>query len=553
MNRHITALLIMALGLASLESALAAPRSYTLSGTIPGAAGYAVMLVQKSGTTKSVTLKSSGAFSFKNLKLTDLKDASLQLIDANGRYGGPIVLATKGRFASTTFSGKATKASDFSLGRLVLRSGYASVKQNQLSKTVYATPRVPAVGGKPSGAGELGLVAKSRSSRGSGAEVNSAGAIILNDSNPGSDPDSDGIPSAFDADDDGDLILDSSDKDSAGTDVPMTGLFFDFRRTLNAHVRSGLTDEVIDAVVAGENVFSLTFFISLSNRQSNITGGYVECDDSLTYCRRNNPLAFHGGVSESGAEFRNKPWKDLLTSSGYPRMEKINLGGFAAIVASIQPRVGRSVFRPGDVYRINLTAGNSVASTRSFSLAPYFVSVPALKEYDAGFGTVAVDYGSLTESSGSIPGLWGNPIVLSSAGTLTLTFWRPQRQALRSDETGFYDWGNLNYGVIFGDAQASCAGLYSNVPSDLEEDPDGLGTGNSPFPSQGAKLSPLRDKRLDRTANANNTITFTVNLKQCATRAGLSAGEHSINLRAAGETVTGGESSAAQMIRVQIP
>jgi len=44
-----------------------------------------------------------------------------------------------------------------------------------------------------------------------------------------------------------------------------------------------------------------------------------------------------------------------------------------------------------------------------------------------------------------------------------MTFWRPQRAAIRSDESGYYDWGNLNYGVTVGNIQATCAGLFSNV------------------------------------------------------------------------------------------
>lgn len=537
----------------SSAPALAAPSSFTLSGSISGANGYAVLLVQRDGTTRSVNLNRSGAFAFRNLKLSQLTGASLQLVDSDGRYGGPVVLATKGSSASISFSGKAQRSSDFNLGRITLRSGYATLKRNQLKSLVYTKPRIPAPGGKPAGAGELGLVANSQlCSNSTGITVCGNVAPLAANDNPGSDPDNDGIPSAFDADDDGDLILDASDPDSAGTDTPYTGLNFDFRRTLNAHVRSGLSDEVIDGVIGGENVFALTFFISIPSN-SPINGGYIECDDALTYCRRNTPLGFYGGLMESSDEFRNKPWSDLLTPQGYPRMEQLNLTGGTAIVASIQPRVGRAVFRPGDTYRLNLTSGSRVVSTRSLALAPYFVSVPAMKEYNAGFGAVAVDYGSLTENSGSIPGLFGNPIVLSGAGTLTLTFWRPQRQALRSDESGFYDWGNLNYGVIIDQAQATCAGYYSGLPSDLVEDPNALAPGGSPFANQGAKLSPLRDQQLDRLADSANTFTFTVDLKACATRAGLGSGEYSVSLRAAGEPVTGGESAAVQAFRVQIP
>ncbi len=526
-------------------SVVAAPKSYNINGKLKGGKGYAVLLVQQSGATQRASVKKSGVFGFKKLSLSVLKGSSLQLTDSKGRYAGPVVLGAKGSRASITFSGKAPTGSAFELGTVTVKSGYAILKKKQLGAAVYATPTVRTRAGKPIGAGSLGLVAAS--TRGASIQAASTDA--------GSDADRDGVPSAFDADDDGDLILDSADPDSQGTDIPYTGLVFDFRRTLNAHVRSGLSDEAIDAVVSGENVFALTFFFSLSDREAGIDGGFIECADSLTYCRRNSPLAFYGGVSESTSEFRNRPWSELLTSAGYPRMERISVGSFPAIVASIQPRVGRDVFRPGDMYQVNLTQGSTVRSTRSLALAPYFVSIPAIKEYDAGSGAVTVDYAAVSPTSGSIPGTSsGDPIVLSPSGLLTVSFWRPQRQALRGDESGYIDWGNLNYGLVIDDAQATCAGLYTlPTGSDLSEVPDALGTGGSPLAQNGAKLSPLQDSQGDRATDPSNLLTFTVDLSACLNRAGLAHGTYRVSLRAAGAPVTGGEISAVQSVTVTVP
>lgn len=524
--------------------ALAAPKTYTLNGRLQGKAGFVVMLVEQSGRTRSVPLKQSGNFSFKKLALKTLRNASLQLIDKNGRYAGPVVLGTKGAKASIRFSGKAPSAAAFELGKLTLKSGYATLKKNKLLKSVYLPPTIPTIDGKPSGAGELGLVAAP------------AGIVSIRaaEDAPGADPDRDGVPNAFDVDDDGDLVLDATDPDSQGAEIPYTGLNFRFFDTRNAHVGAGLSDEIIDAIVAGENIFSLTFFIALAPEQSNIDGGHVVCDDALTYCRRNNPLGFYGGIVESSPSFRNRPWADLLTIDGYPRMEKIDLSGGSAIVASIQPRVGGAVFRPGDVYQVNLTQGSTVRQTRSLALAPYFVSIPALERYntaptDPEASDVTVDY----SNASAIPGnSTGNPIILSSEGLLRVRFWRPQREPIRSDETGYYDWGNLNYGLIIEQAQATCAGLYSDLEG-VTEASNSLGTGGSPFANQGAKLSPLVDNTGDRRANIANTIAFTVDLKTCLARAGLSPGTYTIPLRAAGTPVTGGEISAVQTFVVQIP
>ncbi len=534
---------LLSLIFTQISGATAATTSYNMSGKVVGGAGYSVLLVFKDGATKSIKLGNSGNFSFRKLKLNKMKGASLQLVDSNGRYAGAVVLGKKGSKVSTTFSGKINNAAGYTLGKIILNSGYATVKTKP-NASVITRPNIPAVNGRPIGAGEYGLV-----------QTVSAGAIrarATSESNPGADDDLDGIPNAFDVDDDGDLILDASDEDSHGLDIPYTNLVFDFRRTLNAHVRDGLTDDVIDDVVSSENTFSLTFFFSLPP-ESQVDGGYVVCDDALVYCRKDDPLGYYGGISESNDDFKNHPWNELLTSDGYPRMESINLSFGRAIVASIQPRVSGSQFRPGDVYQVRLTQGDAVASTRSLALAPYFVSIPAMKEYDAGFGTVQVDYDSVTPDSGSIPGMQGNPIVLSNSGLLTISFWRPQRAALRSDESGFYDWGNLNYGLVLDQAQATCGGLYSAVSGDLVEDSTPLGTGDSPFANQGANLSPLRDQQGDRAADAENTVSFTVDVKTCATRAGLGAGTYNFSLRAAGEEVTGGQVSAVQSISIQVP
>jgi hypothetical protein len=531
--------------LGAFSNAIAAPTTYNLSGKITGASGYRVMLVRKNGVTKEVTLGSSGAFSFKKLSASELRGASLQLVDGDGRYAGPVVLARKGSKVSTTFSGKVANTSALTLGKVTLKEGYATLRKAPLA-SVYNRPNIFAEAGKPVGAGEMGLADT--------ASISSVQIRAEGDQNPGADGDRDGIPSAFDADDDGDLVLDGSDPDAEGLDIPYTSLFFDFRRTLNAHVRDGLTAERVNNVVGGENSFALTFFFSLPEGSS-IDGGHVICDDALTYCRKDSPLAYYGGVSESTEEFRDKPWSELLTSAGYPRMEKITLnGGGNAMVASIQPRVDATVFRPGDVYRVVLTDGSRTVSTKSLALTPYFVSIPALKEYNAGSGTVAVDYSSVTPDSGAIPGVSsGAPIVLSSEGILTATFWRPQRAALRSDESGFYDWGNLHYGIIVDEAQATCAGYYTSVSSELSVDSTPLGNGDSPLASQGANLTPYTDSIGDRAADAANTLTFAVNLKECLARAGRSAGIYSVTLQARGESFTGGSNAAAQTMYVQIP
>lgn len=265
----------------------------------------------------------------------------------------------------------------------------------------------------------------------------------------------------------------------------------------------------------------------------------------------NTPVGYSSGVSESSNDFR-KPWAELLTPAGYTRMEKINSLG--TVVAAIQPRVGSSQFRPGDVYEAVVTSDTREITRKTFTVAPYFVSAPALKSYNAGAGEVTVDYNSVSPTSGSVPGAApGDPIVLPPSGQLTMTFWRPQRAAIRSDESGYLDWGNLNYGVTVGDVHATCAGLFTNVSSELVEDTTPFGEGDSIFFNRGSNSPPYRDSRGDRAAAVGNTLTLTLDVKTCATRAGGSGtGTTQVSLKARGEDVTGGQTTARQSFYVQL-
>jgi hypothetical protein len=519
-----------------------------VKGTLKGATGYTVALLYKDGSSATKKLTANGAFSFSKVKLRNLAGATVQLIAPDGRYFGPVVLGKKNRKVSISLSGKnVDSGAVLNLGRLTLRSGYASAAPG-LSPVVYTTPRVAADStGKPSGAGSLGVV-----QGGAGSALQSSGRVYAtNATNPGDDTDADGIINAVDADDNGNGILDSADPASAGTDTPYVGIYFDFASTLNAWVRSGLSNSAIDALVSGENIFASTFFISLPET-SPVDGGYIVCGDALSYCRPNTPLGYSGGVSESSDRYR-APLSSLLNSRGYPSLERIFVGGRPAIVLSMQPRVGRDGFRAGDLYRVVLTSGSREVSSRTFALPPYFISIPAIKEYTANGVTTVVDYNSLTPTSGDIPGRSpGNPIVLGSDGLLRLSLWRPQREPLGS-ETGYQDFGGLNYGVIVDQLQATCSGFFSNVTSELVERSDALGNGGSPFSHQGARLHPLVDQVPDRPANISNTLSFTVDLKSCLARAGGAPGTHRVSLTAAGIDLTGGANAGTQGFYVAIP
>ena len=525
-------------------SEVALAQTITLKGSLKGAAGYTIALLNKDGSSKTKLLSEKGAFSFSGVKLGKLKNASLQLIGVDGRFYGPVVLGKKGSKAAINFSGKNPGgAKVLNLGKVTLKDGFA-IAPAALNKAVYVAPKVLADRtGKPVGAGNSGIV--------SSTMVREVSLLAADSPAPGEDTDRDGIVNSLDADDNGNGILDAADPESEGTDTPYVGLNFDFRGTLNANVRDGLSSDLIDELVSGENHFASTFFISLP-QDSEIDGGYLVCGEALDYCRPNTPLGYSGGVSESSEAYRG-PLSSLLNDAGYPILERISVGGNPAIVLSMQPRVGRGVFRAGDLYRVVLTSGSAEVSSRTFSLPPFFISVPALKDYTTNGVTTTVDYGSVNSESGSIPGISsGNPIVLGSDGLLSVNFWRPQREPIGTEED-YQDFGGLSYGVIIENAQATCAGYFTEVSAELQEDSSPLGPGDSPFAHQGANLNPLVDQTTDRPAAASNLLSFTVDLKSCIARAGVSPGTYSVVLSAAGPDLTGGRNAANQNIYVTIP
>lgn len=181
------------------------------------------------------------------------------------------------------------------------------------------------------------------------------------------------------------------------------------------------------------------------------------------------------------------------------------------------------------------------------------MSVPAIKAYSTGGASTVIDYNSVSPTAGGIPGVSpSDPIVLATDGKLTLSFWRPQREPV-GVESGYHDFGGLNYGLIIDNAQATCSGFYSNASEELRENTNAMGEENSPYAYRGADLTPLVDQQRDRPANANNLLTFTVDLKSCLARSGGTPGVHGVTLTAAGAQLTGGKNAANQSFYVQIP
>lgn len=524
-------------------TAHAAATKVKVSGKVSNGAGYTVLLVQKSGALKSATVSDAGTFSFSKVSLTSLKNASFQLVAPDGGFFGPVVLAGKSATGYLNFSGKLPEGvSGLKVGTIELKSGFGKLSR-ALNRAAYSRAKSVAVDsdGKPSGAGKLGLF---------DVGISELGALDVDEeaTEAGQDQDGDGVINAFDVDDDGDLVLDAQDPESAGTSArnnPWATLFLRIGQSINVNI-GNLSRATIDDTLGTQQLLTLIFYLRTEGTAyESASGGHVICSDSNEYCRQTSAgggTAIYGGFFNSDPSITGNPWTDFnANGSGYPNLEPYEDG---LLIASVGPAIETSKLRAGDLFNVQFTNGSTVLSSLTMSLSPYFISGPAIKSYNAGSGEVNINY-SQTPITGDSS---GDPILLSSAGVLTVNFWRPQRDAIPGAEEGeFMDMGRLHYGVVVssGQSEFGCAGHFSALSQSLSES---AGEGE-----EDPNLWPLTDSTDDAAPSASNLLSFTVNLKNCIAAKSVSAGTYNVALTAAGEYLTGGANRATQEVRVAIP
>ncbi len=534
-----------------------AAKRVRIRGKLLNQSGYHLVLIDGAGNT---TLKKTGDTGRFSLRANKLKGSTLTILDDQGRAYGPVVLSVSQAKlkAYLGFSGKLLEgATNINLGNVELKSGYAKPVTPLASTLVRRKGTLVSdtdSEGNPVGAASGGLAtALTSQNRKSKKIVTSSEEGVTS---PGADTDADGIIDAIDPDIDGDGIVNIADEDFAGNDdATFSSLILDLAQSLNANIGS-VTQGAIDAVISAEHGFNIGFWFSLSP-ESEITGGHVVCSESNSYCNRTTGTAIFGGLTESNQDLVGQLWRDLnMDGSGYPNLEYLNVRGFNAVSAAIHPLAGTEAVHPGDTYLINYTstAGRIVAS-KLLVLAPYMVTVPAIKSYTVASTTTDLDY----SDPSSVQGTNSNPIVTDGSGIITFNIWRPQRLLYRSEtpaseEDRYRDMGHLRYGVTIegGSRQFTCAGLYDQLSADLTTTSSGLGTDDSPFPDDGAELFPLRDTSADQAPEASRVISFRVDLRTCLTRAGESVGTKRVLLSARGEDLSGGANNAGQQIYVTV-
>jgi hypothetical protein len=465
-------------------------------------AGYTVVALDAAGHA----VKAGG----QNVKLTPTSArVTLHLVDARGNYAGPIVVGGKGRKVVVGLRGAGR------LGTVKVKRGYGLAHAPRRALDTSRTAR--ARNGVPVGARVLG--------RAAGRSKGTAGA--------GLDVDRDGVPGAFDVDDDGDLLLDNVDRASrrSARQTPPTGppnpnlpvgpptpnqppvaspspspgapggpgaagaaagftlfsnLKLDIGLSVNANA-GAVTDAQIDDVLARW----ATLAISVP------AGDEVELDClGLAYCSA-------GGTGTTLVGSKPFPGDFDADDDGFGTITRGSNGDF-----QLHPGAASAEIGSGDAYIQRVTSGG-VETTTAGTLNYVFSTTPALTTFTTAAGSGTIAYPVAPGGAGTDT----NPIPVPAGSPINLAFWRPQRKAIAGsgEGSGFVDIGHLTYSADIPNGPSApgrpgggsgpggkCQGHYSSTDADATVTSDGV-----------------LDKADDRAAAPANTLSFTVDVDAC--------------------------------------
>jgi hypothetical protein len=522
--------------LLTLTAAVLLPASAsaaTVSGTLAGGQGYTVIALSSAGQSSKSAVTAKGGFS---LRIPG-RNSTLQLVKPNGAYFGPVVLRKSGRKAFVRISAKGGK-----LGRVLLKRGFAAAKAPKKAVSSRGAIRTTRKGA-PLGAGNLGFVrvpAKGRARASAAGDGQGEGV--------GADPDGDGVPSTFDADDNGNKTLDGVDPVTAKTST--AGLFSDVQvmmaRSVNANA-GGIGRAQVDAFV--KNNTSLNFYLDPAYaRGATISSVDVDCG-TLAYCRPGDGYATLGDGGNSPTGVQDQLWISLdANHDGFPDVPVNQNGGDRSHgeihSIEIKPNATTADLHAGDLFQLRFTTPGGVLTVPT-ALSLFFVSSPALASYDGGAGTVNVTYPANDSTVGSD----GNPLRMSG-DKITLTFWRPQRAGFGS-EPDFVDMGHLRYGipVAVGNRELGCgASRFSGLSPTLAPAP---GASDDIY----NQLFPLQDSAGDAAPNPANTLKLTFDIGGCMRANGIDPTGQQVRLpiEAVDESRRGGTDRTAQTLAVCLP
>ena len=485
-------------------------KTYTVTATVKGGRNLTVLLVSGTGrllASKKVTTTKQN-ISLSSPVTSAIGGSTLQLVSSDGKakgsYYGPVLLGAKGTNAakaSRVYTKlKQAASSKVKLGTLTIvkvsksgKQGYARASVNSKDADTTAGAQVKASNGRPLGVGTYGKTATTPVTKSgvwaaaigepcsptgtttcpNGIEVappgpqgppnpqpggqpggqpgNQPGAAITvtQDDSLGGDKDDDGIPNAFDVNDDGDPVLDSADtttpapKAAADNGTTTCGAV-DFRIFTNYKATQGGFAGTLNAYGDGP------FKANPTNIASTITKTMSMVFSPITsVCGSEVTRTFLKGV---GVSYAPSEYQELTKTCGTGDYQwLIGAGKMCGTDASGYPFGSAYNFTATD-----LPSGQDTFSMKvetkdgkkyEFTSSPGFVFVthPMFIAYGTD-GTSYTDINYANPTIGPEGARITEPTInVKSTDTLYLKVYRPQRLAIDGETGTFYDLAGFKF------------------------------------------------------------------------------------------------------------
>jgi hypothetical protein len=480
-------------------------KTYSVTATVKGGKNLTVLLVSGSGrllaskkvtgTNQKITLKSPATAS--------IGGTSLQLVNgagtSKGSYFGPVTIGHKGKSAASASRVytrlKQSISTSVKLGTLTIKKvgagkqGYAVASATSSSADTSVGAQVSASKGRPTGVGTFGKTSgvaiksygvsataigdpcsppgtatcgpegkeigppnpgqPNAGQPNAGQPTAQQGSVVNKDETLGGDADDDGIPNAFDVNDDGDAVLDSADtttpapKVAADNGTTTCGAV-DFKIFTNYKATQGGYAGTINAYAPG------AFRATKENIASTITKSMTMVFSPITQVCGSNVVTTE------------------LKGNGvaYAPTDYVSLSGGVCNTGDYQWAIGQGFICPGagnktafggysftgsdlptgqDTFTMRVTTADAKSYEFTSSVGFVFVTHPMFVEYSTdGTNFTKVDYNNST------PGPDGARITeptisVGKAQTLYLKVLRPQRLAMDGEAGEFYDLAGFKY------------------------------------------------------------------------------------------------------------
>ena len=476
-------------------------KNYQVTATLKGAQNMTVLLMSAKGQTlaSATVTKSSQKVTLKTAPTLSTKGATLQLVSGSGKAGkgayyGPVVIGWKGTKASTaskvTSKLKASSSTKIALGTVQVKSAIGSAKQgyavamaaSKLADTSTAS-LAKASKGQPSGVGNYGknqsvssgdftvslaAIGDPCSPPGTttcgpdGKEIgapngngvvnqpvnNGAATVVADDDLNGGDKDDDGIPNAFDVNDDGDATVDSADSSTPSPKVSVDGgatcASVDFKIFTNYKATQPGFAGTINAYGPG------AFKATRDNIASTITKSMTMVFSPITNVCGSVVTATY--LKGNGAAYAPTDYVKLGTVCNTGDYQWSIGQGFICAGAANKTAFGGYTFTGTDLpsgqdtftMKVETADGNSYEFTSSPGFV--FVTHPMFTAYSTdGVNYTNIDYSQSSTGPDGVH-LNSDPVIsVTQSQTLWLKVYRPQRLAIDGETGDFYDLGGFKW------------------------------------------------------------------------------------------------------------